>query len=496
MQPDLIAGRYRVERPVGRGGMGTVWLCRDEVLKRDVAVKQVGRLPGETVTDTARAMREARSSAALSHRNVVSVFDVVEQDGAAWMVMEYVPSRTLTRILREDGPLDPLWVAGIGAQVADGLAAAHRAGTVPRDVKPDNILVTDEGVAKISDFGIARTAGDATLTQTGLLTGTPGYFSPELARGGDPAPASDVWSLGATLYVAVEGQLPYAEHANPLALLQTIATDRPRRPHRAGALGPALERMMDPDPRSRWAMADAAHALHRLVHRARPQRSEVPATLAAAPPPETAPETAAGTAAGTAAAAPVAAAEGDRGAHGRLLWLVGIAVLAAVVVFGVLLLTHPVSGPDSRPQAGPSGSGSTSSGSPSPSGSPTAGPSRPSAPAKPPHRRLSTRQREVRFLSRYYQLVPEHTSAGWAELAPSEQSVGRASYERWWGSIDVVDASAISPRGPSAADITLTYHFSDGRVVRERQHLDLDRTHAGRYLIARDTTLSSRTLSS
>jgi serine/threonine protein kinase len=492
MQPDLIAGRYRVERPVGRGGMGTVWLCRDEVLKRDVAVKQVGRLPGETVTDTARAMREARSSAALSHRNVVSVFDVVEQDGAAWMVMEYVPSRTLTQILREDGPLDPLWVAGIGAQVADGLAAAHRAGTVHRDVKPANILVTDDGVAKISDFGIARTAGDATLTQTGLLTGTPGYFSPELARGGDPAPASDVWSLGATLYVAVEGQLPYAEHANPLALLQTIATDRPRRPHRAGALGPALERMMDPDPRSRWAMADAAHALHRLVHRARPQRAEAPATLAAA----SSPDIAAGTAAGTTAAAPKAAADGDRGAHGRLLWLVGIAVLTAVVVFGLLLLTHPGSGPDTRAQAGPSGSGSTSSGSPSPSGSPTAEPSKPSEPAKPPRPRLSTRQREVRFLSRYYQLVPEHTNAGWAELAPSEQSVGRASYERWWGSIDEVDASAISPRGPSAADITLTYHFSDGRVVRERQHLDLDRTHAGRYLIARDTTLSSRTLSS
>ena len=237
MPPETIAGRYRVEREVGRGGMGSVWLCHDELLGREVAVKQVGRMPGESTTDVARAMREARSSAALNHRNVVAVYDAVEEGEHVWLVMEYVAGRTLSQIVAEDGPLPPERVAWIGAQVADGLAAAHARGTVHRDVKPGNILVTDDDLAKISDFGIARTHGDATLTQAGLVTGTPAYFSPELARGDAASPASDVWALGATLYAAVEGRGAYPEQANALALLTTIATERPAAPARAGVAG-------------------------------------------------------------------------------------------------------------------------------------------------------------------------------------------------------------------------------------------------------------------
>lgn len=198
MSTKTIAGRYRVERAVGRGGMGTVWLCRDEVLGRDVAVKQVGHLPGETAPDLARAMREARSSAALNHLNVVSIYDAVEEDDHMWLVMEYVPGRSLSEVMAQDGRLPPDRVAWIGAQAADGLAAAHERGTTHRDVKPGNILVTDDDLAKISDFGIARTTGDEQLTQTGMVTGTSSYFSPELARGGQPSPGDDVWALGAT----------------------------------------------------------------------------------------------------------------------------------------------------------------------------------------------------------------------------------------------------------------------------------------------------------
>src|SRR5688500_6955682 len=161
MALERIAGRYRVERAAGRGGMGTVWLCTDEVLGRQVAVKQVGTLPGETTLDLARAMREARSSAALNHRNVVSVYDAVEEGDHIWLVMEYVQGRTLAELVAEEGALSPEQVARIGAQVADGLAAAHARGTIHRDVKPGNILVGDDGTAKISDFGIARTTGDA-----------------------------------------------------------------------------------------------------------------------------------------------------------------------------------------------------------------------------------------------------------------------------------------------------------------------------------------------
>src|SRR3954462_1267737 len=285
MQPDLIGGRYRVRSPIGRGGMGTVWLCRDEKLQRDVAVKQVGRLPGESMTDSARALREARSSAALSHRNVVTVFDVVEESDAIWLVMEYVPSRSLSEIIREEGPLDPAVVAHIGAQVADGLAAAHAAGTIHRDVKPGNVLIREDGVAKISDFGIARKAGDPALTQSGFVTGTPSYFSPELATGQAPSPAADVWALGATLYAAVEGHPPYPPRANPVAVLHEIATKRPPRPQRPGGLEQQRVRMLDRARGSRWAMADAAHSLQRLarLHAARRGPGETGAVAPAGP---------------------------------------------------------------------------------------------------------------------------------------------------------------------------------------------------------------------
>ncbi|MEQ4521294.1 serine/threonine-protein kinase, partial [Nocardioides kribbensis] len=263
MTPDPIAGRYRIVREIGRGGMGAVWLCHDETLGRDVAVKRAGALPGVAV-DGARALREARSAAALNHRNVVSVLDAVEDGGEVWLVMEYVASRNLTEVVDQDGPLTPRRAAAIGAQVADGIAAAHARGTMHRDVKPGNVLVTSDGTAKISDFGIARTAGDDQLTGTGLVLGTPAYFAPELARGGDPTPAADVWALGATLYAAVEGRRAYGE-GSALEVLARIADGPPPPPQRAQALGPVIERMMDPDPTRRPSMPEAAESLRALA---------------------------------------------------------------------------------------------------------------------------------------------------------------------------------------------------------------------------------------
>lgn len=140
---------------------------------------------------------------------MVTVFDVVVEVGTIYLVMEYVPSRSLAELMAEEGPLGPGRFAAIGAQVADGLAAAHAAGITHRDVKPGNVLVTEDRTAKISDFGIARTATEPTLTQSGFVTGAPAYFSPELARGARPGPAADVWTLGATLYAAVEGRPLY-----------------------------------------------------------------------------------------------------------------------------------------------------------------------------------------------------------------------------------------------------------------------------------------------
>ncbi|HEY6738409.1 MAG TPA: serine/threonine-protein kinase, partial [Actinopolymorphaceae bacterium] len=218
--------------------MGTVWLARDETLSREVAVKQVtAALPGHgEAADIARqrALREGRLAARLNHPHAVSIYDVALHEGEPWLVMEYVPSRTLTEIVRQHGPIPPERAALLGVQIASALVEAHRVGIIHRDVKPSNVLLTESGEAKITDFGISRGHGDLTLTETGLVAGTPAYFAPELARGSDPSPASDVWSLGATLYYAVEGRPPFGVEANPLVLLGRVASQEVPEPTRAG----------------------------------------------------------------------------------------------------------------------------------------------------------------------------------------------------------------------------------------------------------------------
>ena len=500
--PDLIGGRYRVGRAVGRGGMGTVWLCRDEMLRRDVAVKQVGRLPGESVTDSARALREARSSAGLSHRNVVTVFDVVEEAGAIWLVMEHVPSRSLADIIAQDGPLDPTRVADIGAQVADGLAAAHAAGTMHRDVKPGNILVREDGVAKISDFGIARSAGDPALTQSGFLTGTPSYFSPELARGAPPTPAADVWALGATLYAAVEGRAPYKPQANPIAVLHDIARQQPPPPRRAEFLEPVLLRMMDRDPDSRWSMDDAAHGLHRLVdeHVAPDTRTlGLGTAVGTRPPAPTAPR---GTPAGPPPPAP--GHHPPRRNLGRWATLLLVVLLLAAGGIAYALTRDGagsedagagtgVTGSPRTPSETPSGSSSgtpspTRSGtpsktsSPSPSTTPTPSPS--TTPTPSPSTTPVGGSSAAAFLRGYFAAAPGGTDEGWAQLGPGEQAQGRASYNRFWRGIASVGVSDVRRVGGTGSVVaTLTYRTTSGRVSVERKRLDLIRSADGGYLI-------------
>jgi serine/threonine protein kinase len=517
MTPDLIAGRYKVVRPVGRGGMGTVWLCRDEVLGREVAVKQIGSLPGESATDAARALREARSSAALNHRNVVSVFDIADtDDGHAWLVMEYVPSRTLGELVREEGRLRPRRAAWIGAQVADGLAAAHAVGTIHRDVKPGNILVGEDDVAKISDFGIARAAGDDQLTRTGLVTGTPSYFSPELARGDDPGPESDVYALGSTLYAAVEGRPPYPEHRNPIALLQKIAAEEPPPPTHAGGLAGPISRMMDRDPRSRWSMADAAHALRRFAehgeapdeHTAVLSSASAGATTSPRPADEprtaTTPAPASGAASSSAAGSTGGLALGEA-AHGRgrrggrrASWLAAAAVVLLVILgAGYMMLGGDPAEDD--PAAAPAQSGSpseTSTTQRTPSSSPTPTPSpSPSRTRSQETQSANPGAAMEQAVEDYFAVMPEDTDTGWQRLAPSMQAeVGRADYEEWWGSIDAVELERAAAGEGQQVDVVLTYYFDDGRATQETQRLTLEQS-GGRYLIADDAVLSSRTVS-
>jgi len=248
----LIAGRYRLEGPIGRGAMGIVWHGRDELLARDVAVKEVqitGQAsPADAETIYQRTLREARAAARLSHPGAVTVFDVVEENGSPWIVMEMVKGRSLDRVITEDGPLPPLQAAELGGSLVGALATAHAAGVLHRDVKPSNVLVTDEGRAVLSDFGIATFAGDPGQTQVGMVVGTPGFTAPERLRGDTATPASDLWSLGATLYAAVEGRGPFDRVGGPTAITAGVAKeDAPRAPS-AGPLGPVIDALLSRDP--------------------------------------------------------------------------------------------------------------------------------------------------------------------------------------------------------------------------------------------------------
>jgi eukaryotic-like serine/threonine-protein kinase len=264
----LLHERYRLVRVIAAGGMGVVWEGWDELLERPVAVKQLRTQPGvseeEAETAKNRAMREARIAARLHHPNAVPVFDAVEQDGQPCLVMQYVPSTPLSAVLRDDGPLAPREAARIGAQVASALAAAHRLGIVHRDIKPGNVLLDEDGRALISDFGISRALGDTTLTSTGLVHGTPAYLAPEVARGDDSTFASDVFSLGSTLYAALEGTPPFGADANSIAVLHRVAMGDFPPPRHAGALTPLLLEMLAAEPGRRPPMTQVAARLDQL----------------------------------------------------------------------------------------------------------------------------------------------------------------------------------------------------------------------------------------
>ncbi|MEW2499945.1 MULTISPECIES: serine/threonine-protein kinase [unclassified Amycolatopsis] len=258
MQGDqLIAQRYRLLERIGTGGMGVVWRAHDEQLDREVALKQA-RLSDAVSGRTLR--REARLAAGVQHPNVVTFFDVVAEGDELWLVMEYVPSRSLAEVLAAEGSLPVRTVAEIGVQVAGALAAVHEGGVVHRDVKPGNVLITDDGRAKLTDFGISRSVRtDETVTDSPHIGGTPGYLAPEVAQGHPPTAASDVFSLGATLFSAVEGAPPFGG-GNEYATIRRAAEGAVPPPRKAGDLTPVLAALMRTAPEDR-PTASAAHDL-------------------------------------------------------------------------------------------------------------------------------------------------------------------------------------------------------------------------------------------
>ena len=522
----VIAGRYRLLERIGVGGMGSVWRAHDERLERTVAVKLLRLPPGASESEAEmakdRSMREARITARLHHPHAVPVFDVVEHAGQPCLVMQYLPSRTLQEVLAEKAALPADEVALIGAEVGSALAAAHAAGIVHRDVKPANILITEDGSSKLSDFGISHVLGDARLTSTGMLTGTPAYLAPEVARGESSSTAADVYSLGATLFTAVEGAPPFGTDDNPMALLHRVASEPVPRPTRAGALTPLLLAMLDREPAARPSTAEAAEALQRLDLTApfneeptvpvvaaatqalpeRPTESPSPPTVTMASEPDP--------------PSPLPPASNDERPERRsrrgLAIVLALAALAAVafVAFQALL------GDDRTPAASPPVT-STASRSPSPSPTPTTSPATATGPttttseATPSPPRSTTprattpseppagppeRVRLVQSLRDYYGLLPDDTDEGYPLLTQRYRSTTAGSqdaYEEFWDQIERVTIRDSIALPPGRVEATLTYTFKDGRVVEERTAYQLV-DERGTLKIDSSTVLSSREL--
>ncbi|MFC6067692.1 serine/threonine-protein kinase [Streptomyces ochraceiscleroticus] len=259
----LLAGRYRLGDVLGRGGMGTVWRARDEVLGRTVAVKEL-RFPGGVEEDEkrrliTRTLREAKAIARIRNHGAVTVYDVVDEDDRPWIVMELVEGRSLAEVIRDDGALTPRRAAEVGLAVLDVLCAAHREGILHRDVKPSNVLIADDGRVVLTDFGIAQVEGDPSVTSTGMLVGAPSYISPERARGQKPGPPSDLWSLGGLLYACVEGVPPY-DKGSAIATLTAVMTEPVDPPKSAGGLEEVIYGLLVKDPAGRLS-DEAARAL-------------------------------------------------------------------------------------------------------------------------------------------------------------------------------------------------------------------------------------------
>jgi eukaryotic-like serine/threonine-protein kinase len=455
--------------------MGVVWQAMDERLQRLVAVKQLllqpGLSPRATDEARARALREARIAARLQHPNAIVVYDVAEHDGEPCLVMEYLPSRSLAAVLSERDCLPVPEVASIGRQIASALAAAHAAQIVHRDVKPGNILITDDGTAKITDFGVSRAAGDVTVTQTGMMAGTPAYLAPEVARGQVPTPASDVFSLGATLYAAVEGQGPFGDSDNPLALLHAVANGQVIPPQHAGPLSAALMRLLAADPAARPDMQRVSRDLTPLRTRPAPRstpvpKSDPPPTMVSSPVRDSQPEvipSPSGWSAGNIPPRP-------KRQRGRAAMLVG-AALAVLTFTGVGVL---LSGGSSGNQAAhPTGPAATST----PATMPTPGPT--SVPPPPQVQRVDHTQpiawsEAGQLVIDYYNGL-NNPSTAWQLLSPTAQGFfgSESDFRSQWSQYSSVSARNAfgvtdNPDGSVRVPVEVTYNTGGTTQVIKR----------------------------
>jgi eukaryotic-like serine/threonine-protein kinase len=536
-EDELIAGRYRLVSRLGSGAMGVVWQGQDERLHRTVAIKQLllssGMSDPEADEANRRAMREGRITARMQHPNAVAVYDVVEHNGRPCLIMEYLPSRSLSTVLSMQGVLTPGEVARIGNQIASALAAAHQAGIVHRDIKPGNVLLADDGTVKITDFGISHAVGDVTVTATGILAGTPAYLAPEVARGGSASFASDVFSLGSTLYTALEGTPPFGLDNNAIAMLHHVASGEITPPRQSGPLTALLLRLLQCNPEQRPTMQQAQEALATLAAGiaapqggpsavpTRPIRNDPPvepapaaqqATLVSAPPERTTRPVPPINMNPPADQPPV---NGDD-RPGTPRFLVGalvILLLAAGALVAVLVSYGSVTSDGDSTAAIPPSASERPEQSPQPpstqpepssprqvipptiSAAPTTS-AEPTVPADPsisaaPGNPQGTPQQAI---TDYYALMPRNLTAGWERLTADYQqnhAGGFTGYENFWNPVQRVTVLDVSANQDGAVDATVEYVFKDGRVIEERASYGLV-AEDGTWKIGSSTVRSSQ----
>lgn len=461
-----IANRYTLIEEVGRGGMGAVWRGRDDVLRRDVALKKIGFAPmgspGHQSSghepDLVRAEREAKLAARVNHPHVVAVYDLVDDGADRWLVMELIDGIPLSGLVERDGAISPDRAAALLGQAAEALAEAHAVGIVHRDVKPSNLLVTPDGTVKLSDFGIARAEADASLTQTGLVTGSPGYLAPEVASGGMANAMSDVWSLGATLFHALEGHPPYDVSDNVVGAMYRIVHDDPPRPSQPGWLAPVLAATMAKDPADRWPMRDVQDFLRQGSSQATrvggaPVADSHPTSVFAAASASKVPTTGSTT----------GSAHRDDDPGGGQAWLLAMGAAGLIALVAVIALL--IMGGDDDPNQ-PTAQESTSSAEPEPTQT--------QSPTEDPDAELADNM--TTFVENYLATVVDDPSVAWNRLTEDfqNQSGGFEQYEQFWGPFTAADVTAISA-DPNAGTVTydVTYSKEDGEVISDSVELEL-----------------------
>lgn len=456
-----------------------MWLGRDTVLNRAVAMKQIGMVSGGSTPDLERAEREAHLAARVNHHHVVAVYDIVDDGHHQWLIMEYVDGPSLAGLIAERGALEPEDLAPVVEQVASALAAAHAHGIVHRDVKPSNILLTKDGIAKLSDFGVARAHADVALTQTGLLTGSPAYLSPEVATGGTATAASDVWSLGASLFHALAGNPPYDVSGNLLDAMYRIGHDEPPRLEEGGRLAPLVEAMMQRDPDARPSLAEIERAVAETTTTSQDSSADgseptvdlaldttrgIPSFSNSMDPTPTsvfATSVDSPTRVRTSAGARRKSAEGGRSR--RKLWLAAgvAATIIAVIVFALVVGANKPA--NDKPRAEPKSTQST----------------------PPPADAGPTAEELEGFAADYLTTASNDPDQGFTLLTPAYQkkSGGLRGYKDFWAGVSDLDIQTV--RGdPRALTVSYTYSYDfEGDRRTEAVTLQLEKS-ADSYLIS------------